>query len=50
MHVTAFANDNSVPGRTQNSDNRIYVIDLTAKPPTLLTTLEVGKQPSGMEH
>ncbi len=29
-------------------DNRIYVIDLTAKPPTLLTTLEVGKQPSGM--
>ncbi len=29
-------------------DNRIYVIDLTAKPPTLLATLEVGKQPSGM--
>jgi DNA-binding beta-propeller fold protein YncE len=29
-------------------DNRIYVIDLTAKPPTLLTTLEAGKQPSGM--
>jgi DNA-binding beta-propeller fold protein YncE len=29
-------------------DNRVYVIDLMAKPPTLLATLEVGKQPSGM--
>jgi DNA-binding beta-propeller fold protein YncE len=29
-------------------DNKIYVIDLTAAPPKLVTTLEVGKQPSGM--
>ncbi len=29
-------------------DNRIYVIDLTAKPPTLVATLEAGKQPSGI--
>ncbi len=29
-------------------DNKIYVIDLRADPPQLKSTLEVGKQPSGM--
>jgi 6-phosphogluconolactonase (cycloisomerase 2 family) len=29
-------------------DNKIYVIDLKAKPPKLVATIEVGKQPSGM--
>ena len=29
-------------------DNKVYVIDLTAVPPKLVATLEVGKQPSGM--
>src|ERR1700726_5170966 len=29
-------------------DNKIYVIDLTASPPTHLGTVELGKQPSGM--
>jgi DNA-binding beta-propeller fold protein YncE len=29
-------------------DNKLYVIDLEATPPALLTTLEVGQQPSGM--
>jgi DNA-binding beta-propeller fold protein YncE len=29
-------------------DNKIYVIDLTALPPTQLGTVEAGKQPSGM--
>jgi hypothetical protein len=29
-------------------DNKIYVIDLTASPPTQLGTVEAGKQPSGM--
>ena len=29
-------------------DNKIYVIDLTASPPTHLGTVEAGKQPSGM--
>jgi DNA-binding beta-propeller fold protein YncE len=29
-------------------DNKIYVIDLTASPPALIATVEVGKQPSGM--
>jgi DNA-binding beta-propeller fold protein YncE len=29
-------------------DNRIYVIDLKAVPPKLISTIEVGKQPSGM--
>jgi DNA-binding beta-propeller fold protein YncE len=29
-------------------DNKVYVIDLGAKPPALINTVEVGKQPSGM--
>ena len=29
-------------------DNKLYVIDLKASPPTLIDTIEVGKQPSGM--
>src|SRR5215470_4445776 len=29
-------------------DNKIYVIDLTASPPTQIGTVEAGKQPSGM--
>ena len=29
-------------------DNKLYVIDLTAAPPTVITTLKLGKQPSGM--
>ena len=29
-------------------DNKLYVIDLTASPPALIATLEIGKQPSGM--
>ena len=29
-------------------DNKLYVIDLTASPPTVITTLQLGKQPSGM--
>ena len=29
-------------------DNKVYVIDLTAKPPAQIGTVEVGKQPSGM--
>jgi DNA-binding beta-propeller fold protein YncE len=29
-------------------DNKVYVIDLKAKPPKLINTLTVGKQPSGL--
>ena len=29
-------------------DNKVYVIDLAAKPPAQVGTVEVGKQPSGM--
>lgn len=29
-------------------DTKVYVIDLTAKPPAQIGTVEVGKQPSGM--
>jgi DNA-binding beta-propeller fold protein YncE len=29
-------------------DNKIYVIDLAASPPTRIATVEVGKQPSGV--
>jgi DNA-binding beta-propeller fold protein YncE len=29
-------------------DNKLYVIDLTASPPTVIATLQLGKQPSGM--
>lgn len=36
------ANWKSVP------DNKLYVIDLTANPPTRIDTVAVGKQPSGM--
>ena len=29
-------------------DNKLYVIDLTVSPPTVVATLQLGKQPSGM--
>ena len=29
-------------------DNKVFVIDLTVKPPAQIATVEVGKQPSGM--
>jgi DNA-binding beta-propeller fold protein YncE len=29
-------------------DNKLYVIDLTAAPPAVIATLQVGKQPSGL--
>ncbi len=29
-------------------DNKLYVIDLTTNPPALISTVEVGKQPSGL--
>jgi DNA-binding beta-propeller fold protein YncE len=29
-------------------DNKIFVIDLTASPPTVITTLQTGRQPSGI--
>jgi DNA-binding beta-propeller fold protein YncE len=29
-------------------DNKLYVIDLAANPPALISTVEVGKQPSGL--
>ena len=32
----------------QSPDNKLYVIDLKAKPPKLVDTLMVGKQPSGL--
>lgn len=34
--------------RVQNPGNQLYVIDLTARPPALLATIETGKQPSGL--
>ncbi len=30
-------------------DNKLYVIDLTTSPPSLIATVEVGKQPSGLD-
>lgn len=33
---------------TASPGNKVYVIDLKALPPRLVTTLEVGKQPSGI--
>jgi len=30
-------------------DNKLYVIDLTTKPPSHISTVEVGKQPSGLD-
>ena len=30
-------------------DNKLYVIDLTASPPSHIATVEVGKQPSGLD-
>ena len=32
----------------QSPDNKLYVIDLKAKPPKLVDTLMLGKQPSGL--
>ncbi len=29
-------------------DNKLYVIDLTARPPSHIATVEIGKQPSGL--
>ena len=29
-------------------DNKLFVIDLTASPPTVIATIQTGKQPSGM--
>jgi DNA-binding beta-propeller fold protein YncE len=29
-------------------DNKIFVVDLTASPPTVITTLQTGRQPSGI--
>ena len=34
--------------RRQVPDNRVFVIDLTASPPRLIDTINVGKQPSGL--
>jgi len=34
--------------RRQVPDNRVFVIDLTASPPKLIDTINVGKQPSGL--
>ncbi len=48
------ANSNSMaqvadgPGTKLVPDNKLYVIDLTAKPPVLIDTVAVGRQPSGM--
>ena len=30
-------------------DNKLYVIDLTTSPPSHIATVEVGKQPSGLD-
>ena len=36
-------------GKLKNvPDNRLYVIDLAASPPTVVATLQLGKQPSGL--
>jgi len=32
----------------QVPDNRLFVVDLTTTPPTLIDTLQVGRQPSGL--
>lgn len=34
--------------RRQVPDNRVFVIDLTASPPKVIDTINVGKQPSGL--
>jgi len=36
------------PGWKPSPDNKLYVIDLTANPPSHIDTVAVGKQPSGM--
>jgi DNA-binding beta-propeller fold protein YncE len=35
-------------GRRLEPDNRVFVVDLKARPPRVLATLTVGKQPSGL--
>jgi DNA-binding beta-propeller fold protein YncE len=35
-------------GWKPSPDNKLYVIDLTADPPKLIDTVQVGKQPSGL--
>jgi len=42
-HVPEGAGWKSVP------DNKLYVIDLTTSPPSHIATVEVGKQPSGLD-
>jgi hypothetical protein len=42
-HVPDGAGWKSVP------DNKLYVIDLTTSPPSHIATVEVGKQPSGLD-
>ncbi|HUL37654.1 MAG TPA: YncE family protein, partial [Thermodesulfobacteriota bacterium] len=37
------------PGGKFVPDNKLYVIDLTTSPPSHITTVEVGKQPSGLD-
>jgi DNA-binding beta-propeller fold protein YncE len=36
------------PGWKTVPDNKLFVIDLQSKPPKLISTVEVGKQPSGL--
>ena len=43
---------NNVPdgaGWKSVPDNKLYVIDLTTSPPSHIATVEVGKQPSGLD-
>ena len=42
-HVTEGAGGKFVP------DNKLYIIDLTTSPPSHIATVEVGKQPSGLD-
>ncbi len=50
--IALLANSTSVVSEDgklkQIPDNRLFVIDLTTSPPSLLETLAVGKQPSGL--
>jgi len=43
---------NNVPdgaGWKSVPDNKLYVVDLTTRPPSHISTVEVGKQPSGLD-
>jgi DNA-binding beta-propeller fold protein YncE len=53
QHLALVANslhwvDDGAGGWKGVPDNKLYVIDLAAKPPAQLATVEVGKQPSGL--